>query len=790
MKIIVTATVERFLDALFSPEDGCIELRVLPSARTKFVQPGDVAAVQKFIASNPNQNAFFGVAARRDSTNGRLENCSFIRALFADVDFKDFDSPEDAQHVLDGFPIQPSIVVHSGNGLHPYWILDEPVNLQRDHVAFRSLLRRMAGALGADLAAAEPARVLRIPGTLNRKSNPPKDVVLVSCDGTRTYQIEDFDEFLPPEPKRAELSGFGNNNGAALSSTDRLRQARAYARKIPGAVEGQNGDNDTFRAACKLLRGFNLSESETFDVLASEYNTRCQPPWTERELQETIRSAERYGQEPVGGRLNGDRPAQRYGIRSEEADDEPQEPPRPTRYSDDALASLFSDSHKDDFLYIDQWGWVQWTGTRWQRVPDVVVMSCVRQVCRSQSELCKVDPGLTEAARQGLARGIASAKVVAGVTSLARTDMRHYRASSQFDVNLWQFNTPGGTIDLKTGELGPHRKADLITKIANAAPQGECPRWLAFLDRVTDGNEDLQSYLQRLAGYALVGDPSEECVDFFYGMGGNGKGTFLRTLQHIFGEYGTTAQTETFLEARGERHPTDIAKLAGARLVVAQEIDEGQRWNESRLKTLTGRDVMTARFMRRDLFDFTPQFTLIISGNNKPSLKTVDEAWRRRLHLVPFLVNIPKAEQNLDLKDELLAEADGILAWAVAGCLDWQRNRLSPPEAVQAATAEYLADEDTFEIWLSECCIRGHEGYEEPVKHLHTSYRRWTESRGERPPSTKKFSQRLKKYRFQEGQETTGARARLFSGVRLTDEERCTVKAVLEAQKQREQGHD
>ena len=459
---------------------------------------------------------------------------------------------------------------------------------------------------------------------------------------------------------------------------------------------------------------------------------------------------------------------------------------RPTKYSDDALADTFSARHKHDFVYVDQWGWLRWTGERWQRVPDPVVMGFARQVCRIQSDLCKHDEELSEKSRPGLARSIASAKTVAAVTALAKTDARHYREASQFDADLWAFNTPGGTIDLRTGKLRTHRREDLITKIAHATPRGECPLWLAFLDRVTDGSKDLQDYLQRLAGYALVGDPSEECLDFFYGDGGNGKGTFLKALQHIFGEYSTTAQTETFLEAKGDRHPTDIAKLAGARLVVAQEVDEGQHWNEARLKALTGRDEMTARFMRRDLFDFTPQFTLIIAGNNKPVLKTVDEAWRRRFHLVPFDVTIPKAEQNPDLKDELQTEADGILGWAVEGCLQWQRERLSPPEVVLAATEEYLADEDTFEMWLSECCIRGHEVYEERTKWLYASHRRWTESRGEGPPGTKKFSQRLKKHGFKDDQRTTGDRARIFLGLQLTDDERNTVKAIIEA---REQGN-
>jgi putative DNA primase/helicase len=232
-----------------------------------------------------------------------------------------------------------------------------------------------------------------------------------------------------------------------------------------------------------------------------------------------------------------------------------------------------------------------------------------------------------------------------------------------------------------------------------------------------------------------------------------------------------------------------VAKLAGARLVVAQEVDEGQHWNESRLKTMTGRDVMTARFMRRDLFDFTPQFTLIISGNNKPSLKTVDEAWRRRFHLVPFGVRISKQEQNPNLKTELQAEADGILSWCRAGCLDWQRQRLNPPDVILAATADYFDLEDTFEMWICECCLRGHEGYEEPSSWLYASYRRWKEARGENPPGTKTFSQRLDKKGLRSIRDAT---TRKFAGIRLTDEERTTVNnAIFEARKRRaERGGD
>jgi putative DNA primase/helicase len=376
----------------------------------------------------------------------------------------------------------------------------------------------------------------------------------------------------------------------------------------------------------------------------------------------------------------------------------------PIKYSDAALAELFIEKHKyqsDRFRYVEQWGWMMWTGSHWKRTGEGKVMGYVKPICLAQSKASLDDWDIDIKSRAGFARGLASSKTIAAATKNAAIDHRLYLEASQFDTNLWLFNTPGGTIDLKTGELREHSREDYITKIAGATPTDEvdCRKWLAFLEQITDGNRELQDYLQRLGGYAMVGDPCEECLDFFYGQGGNGKGTFLKTLQYIFGSYATTAATETFLESKWSRHPTDVAKLAGARLVVAQEIDKGRMWNEALIKTLTGRDVMTARFMRKDYFDFLPQFTLIISGNNRPSLKAADAAWRRRLHLVPFNRNIPPEQQDPKLKTELESEAGGILRWCVIGCLLWQQNRLSPPEIVLEATEDYLQEEDKVPAW-------------------------------------------------------------------------------------------
>ncbi|NCB32169.1 MAG: hypothetical protein EOM66_12285 [Clostridia bacterium] len=197
---------------------------------------------------------------------------------------------------------------------------------------------------------------------------------------------------------------------------------------------------------------------------------------------------------------------------------------------------------------------------------------------------------------------------------------------------------------------------------------------------------------------------------------------------------------ETFTASTGDRHPTDLAMLRGARLVTAQETEEGRQWAESRIKSLTGGDPITARFMRQDFFTFTPQFKLIIAGNHKPGLRNVDEAMRRRFHLIPFTVTIPKEERDPALPEKLRAEWPGILKWAVRGCLEWQRQGLNPPPAVVDATAEYLEAEDSYSLWMTECLTPSRNCFESSAD-LFASWKAWAERAGESPGSQKRFTQ-------------------------------------------------
>lgn len=428
---------------------------------------------------------------------------------------------------------------------------------------------------------------------------------------------------------------------------------------------------------------------------------------------------------------------------------------RPSEFSDDALARYFADQQQNRLRYVEPWGrWYIWDDTVWKADDSLEAFDIVRAICRERA---------LKAPSERIAAAVLSAKTIAATERLAKTDRRIAATVDQWDGDAWVLNTPGGLVDLRTGQLRSHKPEQYCTKQTAVGPEGDCPTWGRFLERVTDGDGDLQGFLQRMAGYALTGDTSAHALFFFYGTGGNGKSVFLDTLSGVFADYAKTAPIETFTATNGDRHPTDLAGLRGARLVVAIETEEGRRWAESRIKSLTGGDRISARFMRQDFFEFTPQFKLLIAGNHKPGLRSVDEAIRRRFHLVPFVVTIPAEERDPHLKDKLKAEWPGILAWAIQGCLDWQKAGLRPPQAVLDATATYLEAEDAFAAWIDECCEIDPDGWENSAA-LYGSWRAWAERAGEFVGSAKRFGQALETRGFQANRTRT---ARGYSGLRL-----------------------
>jgi putative DNA primase/helicase len=427
---------------------------------------------------------------------------------------------------------------------------------------------------------------------------------------------------------------------------------------------------------------------------------------------------------------------------------------RPPAFSDEALALRFAERHANDLRYVAAWGrWLSWTGTHWGFDDTLHAFDRARAICREAAATCN---------RPKEATAIAGAKTVAAVERLAKADRRLAATIDQWDADPWLLNTPDGPIDLRTGNWvarGPHQ---YFTKITPVSPSGDCPRFMAFLSTITGGDFDLQQYLRRALGYSLSGSTREHVLLFGYGTGANGKSVLVNTISSILGTYQKTAPIETFTAATTDRHPTDLAGLRGARLVTATETEEGRRWAESRIKALTGGDRIAARFMRQDFFEYVPAFKLFIVGNHKPSLRSVDEAIRRRFHLIPFSVTIPSADRDPDLGEKLKAEWPGILAWMIEGCLSWQEIGLRPPKAVLEATAAYLESEDAISAWIEEECERDPAAWEASAE-LFLSWKAWAERAAEHPGTMKRFVQQLEARGLQPQRTWQG---RGFTGIR------------------------
>src|SRR5919107_4489215 len=300
-------------------------------------------------------------------------------------------------------------------------------------------------------------------------------------------------------------------------------------------------------------------------------------------------------------------------------------------------------------------------------------------------------------------------------------------------------NVLNGTIDLRTGELRPHRREDLITKMAPVeySQEASAPLWAATLERVLP-SPALRAFFKKLCGYALSGDTSEHLLPVLYGIGANGKSTILNALLAAAGSYGMQAAPDLLVAKKGA-HPTEVADLFGMRLVASIEVEDGRRLAESLVKQLTGGDKVRARRMRQDFWQFEPTHKVFMAVNHKPEVRGTDTAIWRRLRLIPFEQTVPPAEQDKQLPQKLEAEMVGILRWALERCLKWPREGLQAPEEVRKATGQYRSEMDVIGAFLQDECKIG-PGHKEPFT---TVYKRCEEG-GERAETRRKFNARLK----------------------------------------------
>ncbi len=460
----------------------------------------------------------------------------------------------------------------------------------------------------------------------------------------------------------------------------------------------------------------------------------------------------------------------------------------PYAQTDMGNAERFVALYTDELRYVSGIGWFEWDGQRWRedhlnRAVNLS-MGCIRHIYQeaaAAAELAARDGNPTQSEIAGnhaqalsrwAKRSEAHARIIA-VPKLAATLSPLAAYVGDLDRDPWLFNCRNGTLDLRTGALRPHRRDDLITKVApvDYDTNAECPIWIAFLQRIFDGNQELIDFVQLAVGYALTGVIREHVLHVLYGGGANGKSTLLETVSTMLGDYAKHAAPGLLIKRRYEGHPTELADLRGARLVTAIETAEGGAFDEERVKSLTGGDRITARRMRQDFFEFTPTFKLFLATNHRPVVKGDDNGIWRRLRLWPFNVEIPAHEQDVRLKEKLLSELPGILAWCVRGCKAWRREGLGCPTVVTEATQEYRDQLDQVGMWLEECCERpadNDEAYRFTVQgsDLYGSYKQWCDRQGVVALSNWRFSERMLKV---DGVSKSRSHVSMYHGVRLID---------------------
>ena len=403
------------------------------------------------------------------------------------------------------------------------------------------------------------------------------------------------------------------------------------------------------------------------------------------------------------------------------------------------MARNFVNHYSDEFLFChDHGSWFRFDGSIWRRRRTPIAFHMMRELIMEMSANARNKSSMQKAAYCRASESYAKSDPVLSMTA------------EEWDTDIFLLGTPDGTVDLRTGVLRQSHVADRITKSTSVTPDPDmiCTTWLRFLDEATGNDADLIRFLQQICGYALTGDISEQMLFFIFGAGGNGKGTFLGTLQAIMGDYSVVAPMEALENQKFSQHTTDLAMMRGARLVSASETEEGRGWNENRIKALTGGDRITARFMHKDNITFTPQLTLLVIGNHQPTLKTVDKAIQRRFNMIPFTIEPPEVDKGLDQK--LQAEWPAILKWMIDGCLDWRKNGFMRPARVIAETQKYFEEQDVIGEWLREFCDTDPENEYlcEKSSVLFASWSKFAVANGVDPGSTKTFKPTMARLGF------------------------------------------
>lgn len=554
-----------------------------------------------------------------------------------------------------------------------------------------------------------------------------------------SHQHESTPEDAERDRNPADKIDATDHSTAVDAKGDSSAQQRLTGTK-PLIAEGQR--NATLTSIAGRLRSQGGDQGEIEAALLKVNDDRCDPPLATQEVQRIAASMMRYP--ATAETQNG------------------------MAMTDTGNGQLFATQHGNNVRYVPELGkWLIWHNGQWEIDADGVIDEFAKDTARSL--FARAASGDSEASRMAMARHASQSlnrSRLQSMIAMAATERSVVLRMSKLNADDLLFGVQNGTVDLRDGSFRESRREEYLTQrsLAHYDKDARCPVFETFLRRVTGGDIEFQNYLQRLIGYVLTGRTTEHCFGFLYGHGANGKSTFLEIIMQLCGSYATQTQPETWMARRGDGASSDIARLVGKRLVVSNEVREGAQLEENLVKQMVAGDVVTARFLFKEHFEYRPKLKLLMAGNHQPIIKGDDEGIWRRVHLIPFTETIPEPERDKQLGAKLAAELSGILNWAIEGCLIWQREGLKPPPAITNATKAYREDMDLFANWIDEECIVN-PGAKGASRHqLYASYQRWCEDGGIRPMTQPAFGRKLRDRGFETAHTKAG---NLYVGIAL-----------------------
>ena len=586
----------------------------------------------------------------------------------------------------------------------------------------------------------------------------------------RELEIRRVHKSIWPEPPTEDIRDRATPQPVNLADAELLTKARlaANGQKFSllwsGSVSGYGSRSEADLALCSLLAFWTGGDNYRVDALFRSSGL-FRPKWDKRHFSD----GRTYGQGTIDKAISSTTsfytpPAMRTsfsldglngtsnGTAAHDDGEERETPFASFPQTDMGNAQRLVAMYGQGLRYCHLWAkWLVWDNRRWKVDDTGGIVRCAKETVRAIREEAadQDDEKQQKSLMKWALKSEAESKVNSMIT-LARSEPGIPVSPDDLDADPWLLCVSNGTVDLRTGELREHRRDDLITKWTPIAydQRAVCPQWLAFLDTIMAGKESLVGFLQRTAGYSLSGSTAERALFFLYGVGANGKSTFLETIKAMMGDYAMRTPTETLLAKQDGAIPNDVARLKGARFVSASEAEEGKRLAESLVKSLTGGDTISARFMRGEWFDFKPEFKLWLATNHKPIIRGTDKGIWDRIRLIPFEVRIPDEQQDKELPKKLMEELEGILAWAVQGCLDWRASGLGMPEEVRSAVAMYRTEMDILASFMNDRCVVM-ESAKASAKDIFESYKAWCEASGEKPMTQRMLGMRLKDRGFE-----------------------------------------